>query len=127
MHPFAFLPHSIRWQMLSFISVIAGLAITATERHRWAATLVLTAGMIGIAVTVTKNIAYALRSDVDSLPGNRLWYRAIVAYLHFIQPLARVRGRIRGALSPPSVALPQHSPRPAAATPSSRKPGGRCS
>ena len=35
-----------------------------------------------------------------------LWYRAMVAYLHFIQPLARLRGRIRGVLSPPEVALP---------------------
>ena len=51
-----------------------------------------------------------MRSDVDSLPGNRLWYRAMVAYLHFIQPLARLRGRIRGALSPPSVALPTGRP-----------------
>ena len=109
-HPFAFLPHSIRWQVLSFISVVAGLAIPVTQRHRWAAALLLAAGVIGIAVTVTKNIAYALRSDVDSLPGSRLWYRAIVAYLHFIQPLARVRGRIRGALSPPSVALPTERP-----------------
>jgi len=47
---------------------------------------------------------------VDSLPGRRLWYRAMVAYLHFIQPLARVRGRIRGALSPPEVALPSQRP-----------------
>ena len=30
----------------------------------------------------------------------------MVAYLHFIQPLARIRGRIRGVLSPPEVALP---------------------
>ena len=36
--------------------------------------------------------------------GSRLWYRATVAYLHFIQPLARLRGRIRGVLSPPEVA-----------------------
>jgi DNA-binding beta-propeller fold protein YncE len=109
-HPFAFLPHSIRWQVMSFISVVAGFAITSTGRHRWAAALLLAAGFFGIAVTLTKNIAYALRSDVDSLPGNRLWYLAIVAYLHFIQPLARVRGRIRGALSPPSVAVPTHRP-----------------
>ena len=56
-----------------------------------------------------------MRSDVDSLPGSKLWYRAMVAYLHFIQPLARVRGRIRGVLSPPEIALPHRpSRRPAA-------------
>ena len=34
--------------------------------------------------TIAKNVAYALRSDVDSLPGSRLWYRAIgrVSALH---------------------------------------------
>src|SRR5206468_619377 len=35
-----------------------------------------------------------------------LWYRGMVAYLHFLQPLARLRGQIRGVLSPPEVALP---------------------
>src|SRR3989441_9080721 len=40
----------------------------------------------------------------------RLWYRCTVAYLHFIQPLARIRGRIRVVLSPPEVALPQAEP-----------------
>ncbi|MDO8794691.1 MAG: glycosyltransferase, partial [Vicinamibacterales bacterium] len=109
-HPFAFLPHSIRWQLLSFVSALAGLATAATGEHRWAAALLLGAGLIGIAVTVAKNIAYALRSDVDSLPGSRLWYRATVAYLHFLQPLARARGRIRGVLSPPEVALPAERP-----------------
>ena len=109
-HPFAFLPHSIRWQALSFFSVIAGLAVTLTLRHRWAAAMLLGAGMIGLAVTIAKNLEYAVRSDVDSLPGNRLWYGAMVAYLHFIQPLARLHGRIRGALSPPSVALPTGRP-----------------
>ena len=50
--------------------------------------------------------------------ASKLWYRAAVAYLHFIQPLARARGRIRGVLSPPEIALPQtvaqksHGPRP---------------
>jgi len=105
-HPFAFLPHSIKWHVLAFVLVIAGVAVAAMSQHRWAAALLLVTGMIGIAVTITKNITYALRSDVDSLPGHRLWYRAIVAYLHFIQPLARLRGRIRGLLSPPEVALP---------------------
>jgi GT2 family glycosyltransferase/DNA-binding beta-propeller fold protein YncE len=109
-HPFAFLPHSIRWQVLSFVSVAAGAGVVLTGHHRWAAAMLLGAGIVGIAATLTKNIAYALRSDVSSLPGNRLWYLATVAYLHFIQPLARVRGRIRGALSPPSVALPTARP-----------------
>ncbi|PYR57992.1 MAG: hypothetical protein DMF91_18160, partial [Acidobacteria bacterium] len=105
-HPFAFLPHSIKWQVLSFVLAMAGVAVAATDKHHWAALLLLGTGTIGIAVTIAKNVTYALRSDVDSLSGRRLWNRAVVAYLHFIQPLARLRGRIRGLLSPPEVALP---------------------
>ena len=109
-HPFAFLPHSIRWQFLSFVLTLAGLAVVSTGEHPWAAALLLTAGVIGVAFTGANNVAYALRSDVDALPGSRAWYRATVAGLHFIQPFARISGRIRGLLSPPEVALPAAQP-----------------
>ena len=109
-HPFAFMPHSIRWQAISFALTIAGALVTATGDHRWAAALLLGTGVIGLAVTVAKNIAYALRSEVDSLRSNKFWCRATVAYLHFLQPFARIRGRIRGLLSPPEVALPPIAP-----------------
>lgn len=109
-HPFAFLPHSIKWQAVSFLLTICGLGVLATGAHHWASMLLLSTGLVGLAATVAKNIAYAKRSDVRSLRGPALWYRATVAYLHFIQPLARVRGRIRGVLSPPEVALPPGQP-----------------
>lgn len=105
-HPFAFLPHSIRWQVVSFLLTLAGLGISVLWHHEWAAALLLVTGAIGLAVTFAKNLTYAIRSQVDSLPGSKLRYRAAVAYLHFIQPLARALGRIRGVLSPPEVALP---------------------
>ena len=109
-HPFAFMPHSIWWQIVSFALAILGFGVAATRTHEWAAGLLLGAGLVGLTVTVAKNLAYALRSDVSSLPGSKLWYRAMVAYLHFIQPLARVRGRVRGILAPPAVALPPAEP-----------------
>jgi GT2 family glycosyltransferase len=105
-HPFAFMPHSIRWQVISLVLTIAGLGVVATGAHWWTAALLVGSGLIGIAVTIGKNITYALRSNVDSLRGGKLGYRLTVAYLHFLQPLARLRGQIRGALSPPEVALP---------------------
>jgi GT2 family glycosyltransferase len=105
-HPFAFLPHSVRWQAVSFMLTLAGLVVAGIGGHAWAAALLLSSGGCGLAVTVGKNVTYALRSDVDSLPGSRLWYRAAVSYLHFLQPLARAVGQIRGVLSPPEVALP---------------------
>jgi O-antigen biosynthesis protein len=109
-HPFAFLPHSIRWQVLSLALTLLGVAVAATRQHSWAAFLLLGAGLVGIAVTIAKNVTYAMRSDVYLLSRHRIVYCAVVAYLHFIQPLARVRGRIRGAMSPPAVALPRERP-----------------
>jgi len=103
-HPFAFLPHSIRWQLISCLLTVLGLVVAGVGGHSWAATLLLGSGVVGAAVTIAKNVAYAMRSEVDSLKGSRLWYRTAVAYLHFLQPLARIRGRVRGVLSPPEVA-----------------------
>ena len=105
-HPFAFLPHSVRWQLLSMVFAGSGLAVAAIGGHSWAAFLLLAAGVIGMTATLFKNVSYAFRSDVDSLPGNRLWYRVVVAYLHLIQPFARMSGQIRGILSPPEVTQP---------------------
>jgi GT2 family glycosyltransferase/sugar lactone lactonase YvrE len=109
-HPFAFLPHSIRWQIVSCVLALAGLTVALVGGHQWAATLLLGSGGVGLAVTIAKNLAYAFRSDVASLPGRPIWYRLMVAYLHFIQPIARVRGRIRGVLSPPATRLPPAEP-----------------
>jgi GT2 family glycosyltransferase/DNA-binding beta-propeller fold protein YncE len=105
-HPFAFLPHSVRWQVLSFLLALAGLAVTGIGGHAWAAALLLTSGTIGITATVAKNVAYARRSNVDSIKASRLWSLMVVAYLHFLQPFARLRGQIRGILSPPEVRHP---------------------
>ncbi len=109
-HPFAFLPHSIRWQVVSTILTLAGVVVAVLGTHEWAAGLLLGSGLVGLAVTIAKNVAYAMRSDVSSLRGSRVWYRAMVAYLHFLQPLARVRGQIRGMLSPPNTQLPPAEP-----------------
>jgi O-antigen biosynthesis protein len=109
-HPFAFLPHSIRWQVLSFVLTLVGAGVALTHAHHWASYMLLGTGVAGMAFTIAKNVAYARRSDVASLPGGHLWYRAMVAYLHFIQPMARIRGRIRGVLAPPEIALPPSEP-----------------
>jgi GT2 family glycosyltransferase/DNA-binding beta-propeller fold protein YncE len=107
-HPFAFLPHSFRWQFMSMMLAVAGTIVALSGQGVWAALLLLGTGLVGVAATIAKNVTYSLRSDVDSLPGSRLWYRAMVAYLHFIQPFARMRGQIRGLLSP--LALPLAEP-----------------
>ena len=55
-HPFAFLPHSIRWQVISFVLTLAGLGVAALRTHEWAAALLLGSGLVGLAVTVAKNL-----------------------------------------------------------------------
>ena len=123
-HPFAFLPHSVNWQIAAIVLTLAGLVVAFLGNHEWAATLLLGTGLIGVATTIQKNLSYSLRSDVSALPGSRLWYRATVAYLHFLQPFARVWGIIRGILSPPEVALPAAEPQTSRGpTPSLREAG----
>ena len=124
-HPFAFLPHSIRFQVISSILTLAGVTVALVGGHQWAASLLLGCGLIGLAVTITKNITYATRSDVASLRGSRLWYRAMVAYLHFLQPIARLRGQIRGMLSPPTTQLPHAEPQTSKGPRPSRREAGR--
>jgi GT2 family glycosyltransferase/sugar lactone lactonase YvrE len=124
-HPFAFLPHSIRWQVVSSILTIAGVIVATLGTHGWAAGLLLGSGLVGLAVTVTKNVTYAMRSDVSSLRGSRLWYRATVAYLHFLQPIARLRGQIRGMLSPPTTQIPHAAPQTSKGPRPSMREAGR--
>lgn len=104
-HPFAFLPHSVRWQLLSFLLTICGVVVAVIGDHPWAVALLLGAGLAGIATTIAKNIAYAMRSDVDTFSRHPVWHRAVVASLHFIQPFARLVGQIHGALSPPDAVV----------------------
>ncbi len=109
-HPFAFLPHSIRWQVISCLLTVAGVVVGVIGGYPWAAAGLLASGLFGLAVTFAKNLAYALRSEVESVPRSRLWARATIAALHFLQPLARARGHIRGMLSPPEVSHPDPEP-----------------
>ena len=71
-HPFAFLPHSIRWQV-DLVRADAGRrwssprpASTGGRRRCCSA-----AASSASPSTIAKNIAYAMRSDVDSLPGRQ--------------------------------------------------------
>ncbi len=109
-HPFAFLPHSVDWQIISILLTIAGAVIAPMADREWAAALLLGAGLIGIAATLQKNVAYSLRSELSTLRGSHFRYRATVAYLHFLQPFARAWGLIRGVLAPPEVTLPIAEP-----------------
>jgi GT2 family glycosyltransferase len=114
-NPFSYLPHSARWQAGSIGLLTLGTAVVAFDV---AAGLALAlAGFVALAVTIWKCIAYARASDIQSLPpigrlplfASRAVYRATIALLHFIQPLARLHGRLRGLRHWPQDAPPASS------------------
>ena len=114
-HAFTFLPHSPAWMVGSTGLLVAGLLTLLTHPGE-AATMILATGLVGWAVTVGRCVAFAAASDLSGLPAlgthsmarSRLKYRALIAWLHLLQPVARVFGRVRGLLSPPDVEASAH-------------------
>ena len=120
----AFLPHTVRWQIVSATFVAAALLLgfvigPAAARP---AAAIGAIGLAGLAITVFQCVRYALASDIESLPdigrysrrASRAVYRLVIAWLHLLQPFARATGYLRGMLSPPTVAPPPaaREPRP---------------
>ena len=107
-HPFAHLPHSIRWQLSSVLLLLGGFGMLWTS-FRMTGFVVLAAGAAALGTTCGRCVKYALDTEIDSLPRiaglpgpfNRLAYRVAVAWLHFMQPIARTCGRALGFLTPP--------------------------
>jgi hypothetical protein len=115
-YPFAYVPHSVRWQSAMLACLTAGVLIGATGRQVLLAAALGLIGVSGLALTISRCVRFALASDIKAWPaverrvnsGRRVRYRALIAWLHFIQPLARAHGRVRGMFSVPhnSVAHP---------------------
>ena len=127
-HPFAHLPHSGRWQAASVGALALGLGLLFTPLRALGPPL-WAAGAAGLAVTIAKCGMYAFETDIDALPTarrspralRRLLYRAVLAGLHFVQPIARTSGRVRGYLLAPrghrtaprqATEIPTHIPAP---------------
>jgi GT2 family glycosyltransferase len=110
--PLFFTPHSLTWQIGAVVLVVAGLLL---ERLRpdvpgfWIAAT----GGLALALTVMRCLGFALASDIRWLPPlrgrsavtSRLLTRALIAWLHLIQPIARARGAARGVLTSPEFEL----------------------
>jgi hypothetical protein len=73
-----------------------------------------------LGATVFRCVRYALTSDLRTLPPlpgypprvGRALSRALIAWLHVVQPLARARGRLRGVFMSPEFELAdEHSTR----------------
>ena len=109
-YPFAFMPHSARWQVAAAALIGLGAATLLTSQLGLALAL-LTVGTGALGTTVARCVRYALVTDIEGLPPlvrrphrlNRIIYRSRIAALYFVQPLARAWGRLRGSMSPPEV------------------------
>ena len=116
--PWQHLPHSITWMVLSTILIVLGaFELAQPVEGEW----LLGVGAAGWLTTLARCLALAQRSDLRRLP--RLWgspssisrvvYKAAITWLHVVQPLARMRGRLKGMWSLPQIVAPSDgSPQP---------------
>ena len=106
-HGFQFLPHLPAWWFTSTALMAIG-AGTLLSRYVVLATLLLGLGSLGWLITVARCLLFGWSSDLSGLPTAHrrtaaLRHRLLIAWMHFIQPIARFHGRIRGMLNPPPV------------------------
>jgi GT2 family glycosyltransferase/sugar lactone lactonase YvrE len=112
-NPLQFLPHSASWMAASTLLCLAGLPAAFVVAYPIEALLLLGSGVLGWGTTIARCWRFAARSDLSGLAGaasrrGRLRYRAVIAWLHLVQPVARVYGRVRGMWSPPTAVAPEH-------------------
>jgi GT2 family glycosyltransferase len=93
----AFLSTSAGWIVLSL--VLAGLGGLATAPLPAFGRAALALGGAGLVLTVLRCLTFAWEVD---FPGARTSDRLLVAWLHVLQPLARLRGRVRGHVAAPA-------------------------
>ena len=120
----AFLPHTVRWQIVSATFIAAALPALFVIGVP-AATPIAAIGLAGLTITVSQCVRYALASDIESLPhigrysryASRAIYRLVITWLHLLQPFARAAGHLRGLLFPPTEVPPPsaRNPRPSPA------------
>jgi GT2 family glycosyltransferase/DNA-binding beta-propeller fold protein YncE len=106
--PWQHLPHSVTWMVLSTILIVLGaFELAQPFEGEW----LLAAGVAGWLTTLARCVALARRSDLRGLPRlsglpssmSQVVYKATVAWLHVVQPLARMRGRLKGMWSLPQI------------------------
>ena len=107
-----FLPLTVEWMVTSSTLLAAGMfSLPGLPGLLGQAGWVLLAGAAGWLVTLIRCLTLAHRSDLRGLPPigrlsptpSRAAYRVTIAWLHVVQPLARMRGRLRGLWSMPPV------------------------
>lgn len=85
------LPHLVEWHLFTLFLCLAG---ALNQWLWWAAGAAAFATWLGCV-----RHAWASKIDDVAAPAERLRYRCMIAWLHWLQPWARFRGRIRGHFS----------------------------
>jgi GT2 family glycosyltransferase/sugar lactone lactonase YvrE len=111
--PLPFVPHSAYWMTVSTLLCLAGAPAAFVVAYPVEALLLFGAGLLGWGITIGRCWLFAARTDLSALPGTSTWYsrlryRALIAWLHLVQPVARVYGRVRGMWSPPEAVALAH-------------------
>jgi GT2 family glycosyltransferase len=85
------LPQMVEWQILT------GLMLLASPLASW----LLMPALLALTATVIGCVRHAWSSKIDDVapPAGALRFRMLISCLHFVQPWARVRGRIKGYFS----------------------------
>jgi hypothetical protein len=89
--------------MASSLSLlVAGILGRLVETETW--WVLFAVGTLGWTITALRCAMFAWQSDLSGLPPIGPWsrtqslylYRALIAWLHLMQPIARFRGNLRG-------------------------------
>jgi GT2 family glycosyltransferase len=85
------LPQMVEWQMLTALMFVASMLMPSLL-------VPATLALIGTLVGCVRH-AWASKVDEVAMSGETWRYRLMISWLHFVQPWARVRGRIKGYFS----------------------------
>jgi GT2 family glycosyltransferase len=85
------LPQMVEWQVLTAIMLISSVLVP------W----LLVPALLALTATVIGCVRHAWASKIDDVaePSRALRFRLMILWLHFVQPWARVRGRVKGYFS----------------------------
>lgn len=118
-NPIEFLPHSVHWLAAATLALLAGIIGLSSAEWLVPSLAVLSMGAAGWLITLGRCLRFGLASNLEGIDGldvrrssvRLLRYRLVIAWLHFIQPLAQFHGRVRGLLSPPHAVAPERATR----------------
>ena len=92
------LPQMVEWQVLTAVMLLGAVVLP------W----LLVPASLALLGTLIGCVRHAWSSKIDDIarPGERLRFRLMILWLHFVQPWARVRGRILGYFSDANYTAP---------------------